>query len=83
MDTTFIQEQIDVIKAQMAAYNAALTALATGAVESYTLDTGQTRQTVTKLDISKIKNILDSLWNRYSTLYARLYGGSVLVRPQW
>lgn len=83
MDRTFIQARIDATKLQIVAYEDAALALGAG-VQSYTLDTGQTRQTVTKLDLSAIQKTIDSLYNRCATLEARLNGsGTVTVRPVW
>lgn len=83
MDTTFLKEKIDATKLQITAYEEAFLVLSEGA-QSYTLDTGQTRQTVTKLDLSSLNNTIDSLYNRCAMLEARLYGsGSVTVRPNW
>lgn len=83
MDADFIQSRIDATKAQIVAYEDAATALA-GGVQSYTLDTGQSRQTVTKLDLSAIQRAIDSLYNRCATLEARLNGsGTVTVSPAW
>lgn len=83
MDREFIQARIDATKAQIIAYENAADALASG-VQSYTIDTGQTRQTVTKLDMRGIQNTLDQLYNRCATLEARLNGsGTVNVRPVW
>ena len=83
MDAAFIQARIDSTKAQIIAYEDAATALASG-VQSYSLDTGQTRQTVTKLDLSALQRSLDALYNRCATLEARLNGsGTVTTRPAW
>ncbi len=83
MDRAFIQDRITATKAQIVAYEDAATALAAG-VQSYTLDTGQSRQTVTKLDISALQKTIDSLYNRCATLEARLNGsGTVTTRPAW
>ncbi len=83
MDRTFIQGRIDATKVQIVAYEDAAAALATG-VQSYTLDTGQSRQTVTKLDIGALQRAIDSLYNRCATLEARLNGsGTVTARPAW
>ena len=84
MDNSFIQTQIDATKAQITAYNAAVLALATGGVQSYTLDTGQTRQTVTKLDLDQLNKVLNSLMNTCATLEARLNGsGTSIARGAW
>lgn len=83
MDAAFIQARIDATKAMIIAYEDAATALAAG-VQSYTLDTGQTRQTVTKLDLAQLQRTIDSLYNRCATLEARLNGsGTVTTRPVW
>ena len=83
MDRTFIQGRIDATKLQIVAYEDAAFALA-GGVQSYTLDTGQSRQTVTKLDLGAIQKNIDSLYNRCATLQARLTGnGTVTVIPAW
>ena len=83
MDNTFLQDQKAVLQAQIVAYQAAATSLASGAIESYMLDTGQTIQKVTKVNIKTLQNVIDSLYNRYATLCARLKGATVLVRPSW
>lgn len=83
MDRKFIQGRIDATKLQIIAYEDAALALAAG-VQSYTLDTGQNRTTVTKLDLGVIQKTIDSLYNRCITLEARLNGsGSVTVIPAW
>ena len=84
MDREFIQARIDATKAQIIVYEDAALALGTGGVMSYTLDTGQSRQTVTRLDLSSIQRTIDSLYNRCATLEARLNGsGTVTARPAW
>lgn len=71
---TFCQDRLDAVKAQIIAYDAAITAIVEGGAQSYTLDTGQSKQTVTKLDIHRIQVILQSLENKYYTLLARCNG---------
>ena len=62
----------------------AISAIVAGGAQSYTLDTGQTRQTVTKFDISSMNRILDSLYNRCAMLEARLTGNNTITgRPAW
>lgn len=82
MDNDFLLARIEATKLQIVAYEDAAAALA-GGVQSYTLDTGQDRQTVTKFDLSDIYSVTESLYNRLATLEARLYGGTVTVRPGW
>lgn len=83
MTPTYIQTRITVTEALIEAYEAAILALGTGGVQSYTIDTGQSRQTVTKMDLSQIQRSLDTLYNRLVTLQARLNGGTVLAVPAW
>jgi len=66
----------------IAAYEDAIETLAAGAF-SYTLDTGQTRQSVTRSNVSSLRLILDQLENRLATLQARRCGGSVRMVPGW
>ena len=83
MNRTFLQERIDATKAQIVAYENAALALSAG-VQSYTLDTGQSRQTVTKLDLDDLQKTIDALYNRCATLEARRNGsGTVTVSPAW
>ena len=84
MDNAFIQARITATKAQIVAYEDAVLALATGGVQAYILDTGQSRQSVTKFDLPAMQRTLDALYNRCATLEARLNGsGVVTARPSW
>jgi hypothetical protein len=77
-------EQVTAIKAQLAAYNAAILALTTTGIQSYQLDTGQTRQLVTKANLAAMQKDRSSLLNELTTLEARLCGtGAVHVVPSW
>jgi hypothetical protein len=82
MSTTFWQTRLTAVEAEILAIEAAILALTTGGVVSYTLDTGQTRQLVTKLDLPGLDKMLDSALNRYATIQARCTGSGVVnVRP--
>lgn len=83
MNNAFIQDRITATKLQIVAYENATLALAGAGVQSYKLDTGQTVQTVTKLDLTALNKTLDSLYNRCATLEARLNGGTVIGIPAW
>ena len=81
MDNTYLTDRIAKTKVLIEAYEDASTALASG-VQSYTLDTGQSRQTVTKLDLKDLNSMLDSLYNRLCVMEARLNGsGTTIARP--
>lgn len=79
-DAAFIQARITAVEAQIVAYEGAVLALGNG-VQSYELDTGQTRQRVTKVDLLRLASLLDSLLNRRATLRALLNGGGTHVTP--
>lgn len=84
MDASFIQDRITATKALIVAYETASLGLASGSIQSYTLDTGQSRQTVTKMNVIELTRAIDSLYNLCATLEARLNGsGTVHVRPLW
>ena len=52
MDRDFLRDRIAVLKTQIVEYETVITNVNTGVIFSYTLDTGQTRQTVTRQNIS-------------------------------
>lgn len=79
-----LQARIAATQALITAYEEAALSLASGAIQSYTLDTGQSRQTVTKFDLDKLEAVLDTLYNRCAMLEARLNGSNVSVgRAGW
>lgn len=73
----FLQEQITATEAQIVAAQTAESQLVSGAILSYTLDTGQTRQTVTKQNVAVMGAYIESLYNRLATLCARKDGSGV------
>ena len=82
--STFLQNQVDVLEAKIANYNDAITALIVNGVSQYELDTGQNKQKVTRLDLPQLEKTLESLYNQYTTLCARLTGSGVMnMRPAW
>ena len=83
MADTFLQTSLTNTETLIRAYEAAVTALVSGQVQQYTLDTGQDRQTVLKADIPSLNAALDGLYNRRATIQARLNGGTVTARPAW
>lgn len=80
-DRAWLQARLTETEALIVAYEAAILALSTGTVQSYSLDTGQTRQTVTKQQLSQIQNTLESLENRRAVLRAQLGCTTRIVRP--
>ena len=84
-DSDFLKERLAAIKQIIVAYETAILALLNnGAMQSYTIDTGQSRQTVTRANIEATKKTLDSYYNSYSVLHARIYGcGKFIASPGW
>jgi hypothetical protein len=82
-DRTWLEARIAAKKAAIEAFEAATLALAGGA-QSYSLDTGQTRQVVTKANLSEMRIMISKLESDISTLQQRLNGcGRFQVRPGW
>lgn len=81
-DTTWIQERITATKALIVKYEEAVDALSTGA-QSYQLDTGQTRQLVSKAQLGSIQLTITRLEARLATYQQRLGCARLYVRPGW
>lgn len=78
-----MRENIETLKALIAAYTAAILALATGA-QSYSLDTGQTRQTVQRSQLSTLRETRASLQNELRMAQRELCGGgTIIARPAY
>ena len=77
--------RLESTRALIVAYEEAVTALVTSGVQSYTLNTSQSVQTVTKFDLTNLNETIDALYNRCATLEARLNmgAGTVLGAPAW
>ncbi len=82
-DTAWLEARIEKTRALIEAYEDAILAISSGAIQQYSLDTSQSRQTVTKQNIGSLRTLIDTLENRLATLQARLCGGSVRVVPGW
>jgi hypothetical protein len=84
MATQFDRDRLAATLVLIEALEAALTALITDGAQSYTLDTGQSRQVVTKLNVASLQKQLDTLYNRYDIFNNRCNGGGTLIaRPTW
>lgn len=78
-DYDFLTLRISATEAQIAAYEDAALSLSSGGIQQYMIDTGQTKQSVTKVDIKVINDAIDGLYNRRATLYARRDGCGVTI----
>lgn len=79
MDLAYWSGKLTQAKALADAIEAAILALTTGGVQSYELDTGQSKQRVTKLDLDRLNAMYDSALNRVATLEARVHGSGVVI----
>lgn len=78
----WLEQRIARTREQIIAIDDAIVALE-GGMFSYSLDTGQSRQTVTRHNLASLKETLLALENRLATLQARLCGAGVRVIPSW
>lgn len=82
-DDSFIEEQIADTKALIRAYGAALLAFANTNTQSYQIDTGQTRQLVTRAQLGSLQLTRSRLMGELATLEARAGCGKFNVKPAW
>lgn len=78
----WIAQRIAATRLLIVKYEAAVDALSTGA-QSYQLDTGQTRQFVTKAQLGSLQLTISRLESRLSVLEQRLGAARFNVRPGW
>ncbi len=66
-------------------YDEAISALLTGTHQSYQIDTGQSSQKVTRLDLNSLQSTRDKLTSELDTLATRLrkQAGVIQTRPGW
>jgi len=81
-DTVWIIDRINATKTLIIKYEAAIDALSSG-VQSYQLDTGQTRQLVSKAQLGSLQSTLAGLESRLATYQQRLGCARIYVRPAW
>lgn len=84
MDNQFIEDRIAARKLLVVQLEEAIFQLSFNNISQYTLNTGQTVQTVTKRDIVTLEKLLSSTLNGIAELEARLNGsGTVIAGPAW
>ena len=82
MDVAFLTARKDALEARIVQYETAIAALQDATVESYTLDTGQTTQKVTRADVDRLQATLDGMLSSLSDMCNRLSGTGVFIgRP--
>lgn len=76
----FLEEQLAEVEAQITVYRAAMRTVAGG--QTYRLDTGQTSVTLTRANITELRNTLDSLMNERAILRQHLgCTGNTILSP--
>lgn len=83
IDSDFIDARITQTKAMIVAYEDAILAVGTNGIQEYTLDTGQTRQSVTKADLAQLRLVLRELEERLARWSARKCGTGVRIIPAY
>lgn len=83
MSNVYLDERIVATKAMILKYEKAMDSAGGSGIASYTLDTGQNRQTVVKMNVTEMRRAVESLYNRLATLEARRFGRPVTVVPLW
>lgn len=80
IDNEWMDARIARTKASIVIYEDAIDALTT-THQTYTIQTAQTQETVTRTSLGQLRATLSSLENRLATLNARRYGSSRTARP--
>lgn len=82
-DHAWLDQRIAKTKELIEKYEDALLALDSSPDQyaTYTIETGQTRETFSKTNVVQLRATLSSLENRLETLEARRYGGARIARP--
>ncbi len=83
MADQFWIDELAKAKAQAVALDTAILFLYANPHKSYTLDTGQSSQQVSRPDLDSLQSQYDGLLNRIASLDARCNGASQQIRPGW
>ncbi len=77
---TFEDDRLASIQTQITAIEAAIIAITTDATQSYTLDTGQSRTTVTKINLPELIDSYEKLIILYNSMNKRINGKQLILR---
>ena len=78
---SYIDDRMTAIQAMIEAYETAITTLSSGTTRSYTINTGQTIETVTKKDLFRLQQGLDWLIGRLQYWdHLKCNTGTILAR---
>ena len=77
---TFEDDRLTSIQTQITVIEAAIIAITTDNAQSYTLDTGQSRTTVTKVNLPELINSYEQLIILYTSMNTRINGKQLILR---
>lgn len=77
---SFLEDRLASVLAQIQATEVAIIAITIDAAQSYTLDTGQSRTTVTKVNLAETIDSYEQLIGLYNNLNTRLNGKQLILR---
>lgn len=84
MNKQFMLERIASLQLRIVAFEDAIIAVTSGGVQTYNLDTGQTKQVVTQFDVARLQATLDGLINQLAVYNQRLNGcGTIIAGAAW
>jgi len=85
-NTVWLEQRLAKTETMIVAYEDAILAIADGA-QSYTLDTGQTRRTVTRAELEQLKSTLTELESRRDSIRGQLglgyAGAQIRILPDF
>ncbi len=83
MTNAFLDARIAATEALIIQYEAAMTSAGGTGIQSYTIDTGQNRQTVVKMNITELRRTIQALYNQLAGLEKRRFGNPLTAAPLW
>ena len=81
LDSDWYEARIERTKALIVAHEDAIEALTVGGMQSYSMDTGQTRTSVTRAQLGSLRTSLEALEDRLEGYLSRCNGGGVIGQP--
>lgn len=81
-ENTFLEARLTENQAKLSLVDSAIAAVLSGA-QSYSLDSGQTRQTVTRASLGQLQALKTHYENEILKISRRLCGGATVAQPGW
>lgn len=83
MTNAFLDERIAATEALIGQYETAMVSAGDTGIQSYTIDTGQNRHTVVKMNITELRRTVTGLYNQLAILELRRFGNPTTAAPIW